>query len=690
MDDSAGMIKLKVEGMTCTGCAATIERYLEKNGLSEARVNYIDGQVEFKAPTSLDLQQLVRGIDNLGYKVVQSQNKQEKKLSIKQELMISMGFTLPLILHHLLPDLFHWLNPPLIQFLFALPAMIIGFRRFLPGAVRSVRSGSPNMDVTICLGALAALVYSMLGWYLAKPDMIFFETAASILALLLLGNYMEHLAVKKTTQSIDELSKLRVEYGKMQMPSGTLVKIPVGELKRGDLLVVNEGDAVPTDAVIITGEGLVDESLITGESSPVTRKKGDPLIGSSQVLAGNYTVKVTQTGEHTALGRIIELVKAASRAKAPIQKTADRISAVFVPAILAISVIAFLINYFFFGISLSQSVIRSIAVLVISCPCAMGLATPTAIVVGLGRAMRQGILIKGGATLETLGKVKTIIYDKTGTLTHPEIKLQALKPGMETTIANVLYAMESRSSHPIARAVIRFLEENYTLHPPVMTVKEVKGSGLEAVDNNGVAWKIGWSPLNPNIEIIRDGELVAHLETQDSLKDKAKEHIQYLHDNHIRPVLLSGDDEDKVRRVAGQLGINDWQARVMPDQKAASIDLYKGKGTTAMIGDGINDAPALSLADVGISFADASHVAVQSSQVVLLNDSLSTFTKAMRVARKTLVVIRQNLFWAFSYNIVAIPLAALGYLNPMWGVLFMAFSDLVVVGNSLRLRWVRV
>ncbi|HNR08212.1 MAG TPA: cation-translocating P-type ATPase [Saprospiraceae bacterium] len=690
MDGSSGTIKLKVEGMTCTGCAATIERYLEKSGLPEARVNHIDGQVEFKASPSLDLQQVIRGIDRLGYKVIQAPEKQGRKLSIKQELIISLLFTLPLIFHHVFPGLFHWLQSPLLQFLFALPAMSIGFRRFLPGAFRSVWAGNPNMDVTICLGALAALVYSLLGWFLGQPDMIFFETAASILALLLLGNYMEHLAVKRTTQSIDELSKLRAEFGMMQMPSGALVKIPVDELKRGDLLLVNEGDAVPTDAVILNGEGLVDESLITGESSPVPRKKGDPLIGSSQVLAGNFIVKVTQTGEHTALGRIIELVKAASHAKAPIQKTADRISAVFVPLILAISLLSFLLNFLLLDVSLSQSVIRSIAVLVISCPCAMGLATPTAIVVGLGKAMRQGILIKGGSTLEALGKVKTVIFDKTGTLTHPEIKLQALKPGMEITIANALYAMESRSSHPLARAVTRFLSATYTLDPPAMTVKEVKGSGLEAVESNGVSWKIGWSPQHSKIEILREGELVAYLESRDSLKDQAVEHIRHLHNHHIRPVLLSGDSEEKVKEVAGQLGIEDWQARVMPEQKAARIENYKKKGMTAMVGDGINDAPALSLADIGVSFAEASHAAVQSSQVVLLNDRLATFTKAMRIAKHTLAVIRQNLFWAFSYNIVAIPLAALGYLNPMWGVLFMAFSDLVVVGNSLRLRWLRV
>jgi len=386
----------------------------------------------------------------------------------------------------------------------------------------------------------------------------------------------------------------------------------------------------------------------------------------------------------------IDMVKKASFQKAPIQRLADKISAIFVPTVLIISVLTFLVNYFFISIDLSNSLLRAIAVLVISCPCAMGLATPTAIMAGLGKAMREGILIKGAGTLETLGKTKNIILDKTGTLTHPEIEISYLAAEDEIEIAGMVYAMESKSSHPIAQAVIKKLSG--FKNPLLLTshVSEAKGKGLTAVDPNGNRWSIGWSEDTPGIQVSKNDELVAIMKLTDSIKPDAQSFVTQMNHYGITPFLLSGDAQDKVKSVADRLGIQHWQGRLMPDQKVAEIIPIQSSGPTVMVGDGINDGPALSTADVGVSFSQASQVAIQSSQVILLNDKLSTLSKSISVGRQTLSTIKQNLFWAFSYNIVAIPLAAAGYLNPMWGALFMAFSDLVVIGNSLRLMWSRI
>lgn len=691
MSEQNDLVKLKVEGMTCTGCAATIEKYLKKNNLKEVRVDFVEGLVQYIPELNTSVETISEGINKLGYRVIShTGDKKKLSLSLVNQLIISGIFTLPLILHHVFPGALKFLHPPYIQFLLSLPAVVIGLNRFLPGAWKSVWSGSPNMDVTICLGAIAAFIYSIIGWVSVRPEMIFFETAASILTLVLLGNYIEHKGVKKTSSSIDDLQKIAVEYGKMQMPSGAVVKIPLMEIGKGDLLIVAEGDAIPLDGVIVAGSGLVDESWISGESVPINKSIKDKVIGASQLISGNFTMKVESVSNETVLSKIIDMVKKASFQKAPIQRLADKISAIFVPTVLIISVLTFLANYFFISIDLSNSLLRAIAVLVISCPCAMGLATPTAIMAGLGKAMREGILIKGAGTLETLGKTKNIILDKTGTLTHPEIEISYQAAEDEIEIAGMVYAMESKSSHPIAQALIKKLSG--FKNPLLLTshVSEAKGKGLTAVDPNGNRWSIGWSEDTPGIQVSKNDELVAIMKLTDSIKPDAQSFVTQMNHYGITPFLLSGDAQDKVKSVADRLGIQHWQGRLMPDQKVAEIKPIQSSGPTVMVGDGINDGPALSTADVGVSFSQASQVAIQSSQVILLNDKLSTLSKSISVGRQTLSTIKQNLFWAFSYNIVAIPLAAAGYLNPMWGALFMAFSDLVVIGNSLRLMWSRI
>ena len=687
MKSESEIIDLKVDGMTCSGCASSIETLLKRNKLDDVHVNFIDGTVHFSKDSKADIKKIIEGINQLGYKVRDvNEPKASFQLSLGVKLIIASLFTLPLLFTHILPHTFGILHNPLIQFLLAIPPMFIGFWTFLPGAVKSSLKGMPNMDVTICLGALAALIYSLIGWYRNDPAMMFFETGASILTLVLLGKYIEHKAVQKTTSSIDELKKLTVEYGKMQMPSGTIVKIPIHEINKGDLLLVAEGDAIPLDGKIVNGSGQINEAIITGESTPVLKQKGDEVMGSTMLLSGNLTIQITHIGNETILGKIIELVKKATSNKAPIQSYADKISAIFVPLILVISIVTFSLNFWVFNVDLNHSIMRAIAVLVISCPCAMGLATPTAIMVGLGKATRKGILIKGAATLETLGNVSNLILDKTGTITEPQAIVHYNKMNDVSETKNMIYAIQSNSSHPIAKAVLRYIGQDVT-KVFGLNINEIKGKGISALDQNKNSWLIAWADTSGLIDVTKNDVVVAQIELTDKLKEGAKELIEYLQQNNIQPVLLSGDAEHKVSSAARELHISEFKSRVMPDQKSAFVLQMKSRGITAMAGDGINDAIALSNADIGISFSDASNIAMQSSQVVLINNKLNTIATALKIGRQTLLTIKQNLAWAFSYNIIAIPLAAMGYLNPAWGALFMAFSDLVVIGNSLRINY---
>ena len=691
MDDSNQSLVLKVEGMTCTGCASAIQSFLKKQELQNIQVSFVDGWVKFDRNPDINLEAVVQGINQLGYKVVRGVDEGRNfSLSLSTKFWISLLFTLPLLLHHIFPSALYFLYSPWIQFLLALPPVTLGLVRFLPGAIRSVRSGSPNMDVTICLGAIAAFVYSLIGWYLNNHEMIFFETGASILTIVLLGNFIEQKAIKKTTNAIEELQHMSPEFGKMKMPSGAIVKIPLKDIQRGDLLVIAEGDAIPADATLISGAGLVDESIITGESRLQNKAVGDEVIGSSRFVSGNAIIKVARTGGESYFGKIIELVKHATFQKAPIQNTADKISAVFVPVILILSLLAFALNYFLLHMTLNQAMLRAIAVLVISCPCAMGLATPVAIMVGLGKAMKRGILIKGAVTLEQLGRINQIVFDKTGTLTAPLVSINVTNDHDKEEVMQTMYAMESRSSHPIAQSILKYIESRFPIHSPVVSVMEHKGRGLKALDARQNTWEIKWSDATGLTDVFKNETKIAEVAFTDQLKEGSVEMMDGLKKSRIKASIVSGDDEARVGAIAQALGITEWSGRVMPDQKIAMVNALKSKGITAMVGDGINDAPALSAADLAISFGTASNAAVQSSQVILLNEKPALLIQAIQIGKHTLRTIRQNLFWAFSYNIVAIPLAALGYLSPMWGAAFMAFSDLMVVGNSMILRWKKI
>jgi Cu+-exporting ATPase len=708
------MTALKVEGMDCASCASNITKFLEKKGLQQVNVNFSSGDVEFEQPADeVPLEIVVEGINKLGYHVVQ--DNQTPFWTLDRKLIFCAVFTLPLLGSHLLMMAgIHVLENGWAQFALALPVYIVGFLHFGKTSLGALRNRSTHMDILIFIGSTAAFVYSSIGLLKNDPNLYFFETSATIITLVLLGNWFEKRAVKQTTSAIEDLTKLQVEFAKKIMPSGTVVTIEASEVLPGDWLQVNEGDKIPVDGTVLRGSADVDESMLTGESMPVSRLPDDRVLGGSLVSSGSLTIAATATTRDTTLSQMIELVKSAQINKPDIQRLADRISGYFVPIVLAISALTFFLSVFFFSIAPQQAMLNAIAVLVISCPCAMGLATPTAVMVGVGRLAKNGILVKGAQTIEVFAGIKNFVFDKTGTLTNGDFKIKSIKYypenlGLQPTdapqseirnpkseINAMLLKMERHSSHPIAQSLMKELGDEKDL--PKVTVnkiQELKGQGVTAVDGEGNELRLGSKRFaGANTEegtaaalfFSKNNQLLASVEIEDAVKPDAAALMDYLRSTDRSPVMLSGDRASKVNEVAQQLGITRIFAEQLPADKLAIIKQLSAEAPTAMIGDGINDAPALAQATIGISLSNASQVAMQSAQIILLNGHLDRLAKALAISTATLQTIKQNLFWAFAYNVVAIPVAAMGFLNPTWGALFMAFSDVVVIGNSLRLR----
>jgi len=693
--------------MTCNNCAASLDKFLKRKGFEEVYVNFATKEVRFNpSEAQYSIDEVKSGIYSLGFRVIESD--QEKVLpfwTLEKKLLISALFTLPLFLGHILMMFgIHWLSfleNPWIQFALCLPVFLIGTWHFGRSAWTSLKGGVPNMDVLIFVGSTAAFIYSLIGTLTGQMDYIFYETAATIITLVLLGNYMEKRAVDQTTTAIDDLSKLQVSKAKLINAFDQLIEVNVKEVTVGNILQINEGDSIPLDGVIIKGYATIDESMISGESMPVERKEGEQVIGATILMKGNIRIKVSATGSKTVLGKMIELVKSAQQDKPSIQRLADRISAIFVPVVLTISILTFLISVFGFSIPHQEALMNSIAVLVISCPCAMGLATPTAVMVGVGRLVKNGILVKGGQTLETFAKVKNIVFDKTGTLTTGAFKIKNIQylHGEASETNAILQILESHSSHPIASSILKELNDQPTSGKPYFTeIVEERGFGMKAKDADGNQYLLGSAKLakpytknlSHDVYLICNDKILATIDLEDAIKPDVQKALVAIEREGVQNILLSGDQKSKVKTLANDLGITTFYGEQLPDQKLAHIAKLSAAGLTAMVGDGINDAPALAKADIGISLSDASSAAVQSAEIVLLDGKISHLPKALAISKHTLLTIKQNLFWAFAYNIVAIPIAAMGFLNPMLGALFMAFSDVIVIGNSIRLKYKRI
>lgn len=709
-------IDWKVEGMTCTNCALSINRYLEKEGLKDVKVNFIGGEVSFELNGSKTKEQITKGIADLGYKVVNENGEPEIQNSSRpwrdkiqnvfsnhlQRFLFCLPFTLVLMLH-MLPWHIHFLMNPWIQLAICIPVYIVGMSYFGVSAIKSLRRGIPNMNVLIAIGATAAFVYSLIGTISnLGMDFIFYETTATIITLVFLGEWVEHKSVATTQKELNKLASQQKVMANMiafdDDHKELIFPVENTKLHVGDLILIKTGEQVPIDCKILWGDVHVNEALLTGESKPIHKVKKDALIGGSLITDGTVKAQVTAIGKDTVLSNILTLVKQAQGEKPPIQQMADKISAIFVPAVLGIAVLTFLINYFAFDISGTSSLMRSIAVLVISCPCAMGLATPAAIAVGLGRAAKNGILFRNAKSLELFKNIRTVVFDKTGTLTKGNFKVTNFKSLVlpEENFKQLIFSIEKYSNHPIAKAITADWKMNNAIN--WKKIEEIKGLGMKAEDAEGNMYLLGsyktvasqTEDISHTAYLLQNEKMIGWFDMEDEIRTESAAVISYLHAKNIQTILLSGDSLERTKKIADSLGIDKIYAEKTPEEKLQIIEQLNNQAPVAMVGDGVNDAPALAKATIGISMSDATQLAVQSAQVVLMNKGIQHLPLALGLGKHTFKTIKGNLFWAFIYNIVAIPIAAMGLLQPGLAALAMGFSDVVLAINSVWLNYKKV
>jgi P-type Cu+ transporter len=698
-------VQWKVEGMTCANCALTIRKYLENQGQTNVKVNPIDGDVSFELVETAAPEKLIKGIQGLGY-YVKPEGEQTAKISRPflynhlRRFFFCLPFTLVLMLH-MFEGLFHihWLMNPWVQLAICLPVYFVGMSFFGKSAIKSLRNGIPNMNVLIALGATAAFVYSLTGTLMGwGPEYLFYETAATIITLVFFGNYLEDASIASTQRELKKLAKSQKLMANMIAFDGdhqeVILPLENTQLKVGDLVLIRSGEQVPIDCKILSGEAHVSEAIITGESVPVHKVGKDKLIGGSIVENGLVRAMVTATGEDTVLSNILRMVKQAQGEKPPVQKMADRISAIFVPVVIGIALLTLVLNWMIMG-EFTSALMRSIAVLVIACPCAMGLATPAAIAVGLGRGARSGILFRNATSLESFKNISQVVFDKTGTLTTGNFTISAYNitdPSIDDEqFKRILYSLEKYSNHPIARAVSNSWKTKNEIR--WQKIEEIKGVGMNGTDRDGKKYVAGsysvaaghTSDNSHNVYVMVEGKLAGYVDMSDEVRPEAHDVVKYLHSKGVKTILLSGDRNDACQKLAAQLGIREVIAEQTPQQKLEKIAALTQQAPTAMVGDGINDAPALAKATIGVSMSDASQIAMQSAQVVLMNHGLTNLPTALGLGKHTYLTIKQNLFWAFFYNIVAIPFAAFGFLMPWVAALVMGLSDVVLAINSVRL-----
>ena len=721
--------ELNISGMTCAACSTKVERKLGKTeGVIKAAVNLATNKatVEYD-PASLKASDLIKVVEDLGYgakpveTVDQDREKVEREREIKRlrrELILSTILSAPLILAMLLSIFgidIAFLHDWRFQLTLTTPVQfIIGFR-FYRNSYYALRAKSPNMDVLVAMGTSAAYFYSLYNSFFQElmPGMmmkdLYFEAAAVIITLILLGKYLEAVAKGKTSEAIKKLIGLQAKTARV-IRDGAEMDIPVEEVEIGEVIVVRPGEKIPVDGEIIEGGSAVDESMLTGESLPVEKAVGDEVIGSTINKFGSFKFKATKVGKETVLSQIIKMVEEAQGSKAPIQKIADQVSGVFVPAVLGVAALTFLVWYFG-GHNLTKAIINAVSVLVIACPCALGLATPTAIMVGTGKGAEQGILIKGGEHLETTYKIDTVVLDKTGTITkgRPEVTDIIPLTGLDRTELLRLAAIaEKKSEHPLGVAVFETAKHELGAVPDPEKFTAIPGRGVKALINGKevlvgtrkLMSEQGYAPtsLESRLGELEDRgktvmlmaaekEIIALIAVADVIKDTSAEAIQELNSLGIEVFMITGDNRRTARAIAEQVGVKNVLAEVLPENKAEEVEKLRSQGkVVAMVGDGINDAPALATADIGMAIGTGTDIAMEAADITLMRGDLRSIVTAIRLSRKTMSKIKQNLFWAFIYNTIGIPFAAIGMLNPIIAGAAMAFSSVSVVTNSLSLK----
>lgn len=723
LETAPGARTFRVRGMTCASCARAVERALAAvPGVDQVSVNLALDRATITAPDEVQVDSLQRSVSDAGYELIPSPprsgvahdgaGEHDHGIALGQEkdfardalarVALASALTVPVfVLAMFVPHGVEWSR--WTQAILATVVEFVAGRPFLVSAWRRARHLSSNMDTLIAVGTLAAYLYSVVSLF-THGD-VYFETAAVVITFISLGKYLEHRSKRRASEAIEKLMELGAKEARV-IRDLVEVSVPIDELRVGDLMRVRPGEKVPTDGVIESGDISVDESMLTGESVPVDRSAGEEVYGATINVSGSAVVRATRVGEGTVLSQITHLVEEAQTRKAPIEKLADRVSAVFVPVVIVVAAVTFG-TWLALGYALEESLLAAVAVLIISCPCAMGLATPAAVMVGTGRGADLGILIKGGDVLERAGEITSVALDKTGTLTEGRMRVAEIATDGVSVgeVLRLAAAVEDPSEHPIARAIVTRARENGIAIPVPEAFEAVPGAGVRArvEGTEVVAGTTDFAGRPPSsletagerleaaghtlVWIAVDGEVVGVIGLGDELRSSAREAVRTLRTRGLETVLLTGDNPSAARAVASALGIDGVEARLRPHDKIAAVEALKTRGgSVAMVGDGINDAPALAAADLGIAVATGTDVALAAADITLLGGDPKLIPKAIDLARRTMKVIRQNLFWAFFYNVIAIPLAALGFLDPMIAAAAMALSSVSVVFNSLRLR----
>ena len=719
------MIKTyRIGGMHCAACAASVERVTKKLPFTDsAQVNLVTEKLTVRGD-EIDDAAVIAAVERIGFtaepyaaeakKTAAAKKKEEQKLQLLR-LILSAAFAVPLVVLAMGPMVFHMPLPAwlpmhslpyaLVQLALTVPILVFG-RGFFFRGFKALFSGGASMDTLIAVGVGTAFIYSLaetVRYALGHTDaMLYYESAGMILTLVTLGKYLESLCMTRTTRAIEELEALKPETATVVQSDGGLRVIPTAELLKGDCVLVHPGERIPADGTLLS-DASINESMLTGESLPVDKSKGDSVACGSIAEGISFTFTVTETGDDTGLGQMIRMVEDAQNEKAPIARLADRISRWFVPVIIGIALIGAIVWGILNGLDAAIRV--GVSVLVIACPCAMGLATPTAIMVGTGYAAKNGILFKSGAALEALNGVTTLAFDKTGTVTQgkPVVTELIALDGDETAFLQLFASAEQQSEHVLARAVLNAAKDRGIPLLPCDSYTAVSGRGAIAeIDGHTLVFgnrafmeergmrDIPSPETDASILYLAEGEkILGYALVSDTLRDDAQPLFAQLKRTGKRTVLLSGDRRATAERIGGVLGADAICSEMLPDEKLLRIDEMKAAGeTVAMVGDGVNDAPALAKADLGFAVSDGTDVAVESADIVLTGGRVGHITDAFRVSGETLKVIRQNLFWALAYNCLCVPLALSGLLAPWMGALAMSFSSVTVVSNALRLRHV--